>query len=365
MNRCRIEITHSPWYTLTYMAFIKKYWKWLAILLVLTAGIIIWQQYAKNQHITRSVTTVKAKNISFQKKLTSSGKTKADRSVDLKFQTSGKLAWVQVKEGDYVNAYQALAGLDARDVQLTLEKSLRDYAAERNDFDQSVVDSPASKPSDAANDRVRRILEKNQWDLDKAVLDVEFKHLAVEYSTLVTPIAGIVTGVDTPVAGVNITPATAVFSVADPSSIIFVANVDETEVGSLSVGQRASIFLDAYPDNTFDGVISYISYTAEQSSGGATVFPVKISFAVSGQSVRIGLNGDIEIVTEELPKALVIPTEALRENDDGTYVHRLAGSEYIKTPVTVTSRNDDVVVVTKGLSEGDFVVTKGFSSLPK
>jgi macrolide-specific efflux system membrane fusion protein len=66
----------------------------------------------------------------------SSGKTKADTSAELKFQTSGKLAWVNVKEGDAVEAYQAIAGLDPREVQKTLEKALRDYSSERNDFEE-------------------------------------------------------------------------------------------------------------------------------------------------------------------------------------------------------------------------------------
>ncbi len=301
----------------------------------------------------------------FQRAVSSSGKTAADKAVELKFQTGGRLAWVSVKEGDHVAVNQALAGMDTREVQKTLEKALIDYSAQRNTYeDTRKYDTQANKPEDALNERMRHILEANQWDLTQAVLDVELKHLSVEYATLVTPIAGIVTRVDTPVAGVNITPATAVFSVADPTSLVFEAKVDEIDVGNLVVGQTAQIALDAFPDATFSGKISYVSYTSETSAGGATVFPVKVLFD-EPQKLRIGLNGDVTIEVERESNVLTIPVEAVRENEQGSYVYRKTGNTYEQVAVTVGSQNGDEVVVKSALSDGDIVVVKGFASIPK
>lgn len=347
-------------------AFIRKFWKWILIVVILIGGIAVWRQSANAKRIANSVTTTKVKQANFVKTLSSSGKTKADTSVDLKFQTSGKLAWVGVKEGDTVTAYQAIAGLDTREVQKNLEKTLRDYSKERNDFEETWrVTYENKQTSDAPNDTIKRILEKNQWDLDKAVLDVELKHLALEYSSLITPIAGIVTHIDTPVPGVNITPATAVFTVSDPASIVFVATVDETDVANLTLGQEATIMLDAFPEATFSGIISYISYTSEQSSGGATVFPVKIAFHNTSEPLRLGLNGDLEIITNRQDNVLIVPTEAVREDNAGTYVYKKTDGSFKKTYVTAGIRNEDDVVITSGLSKGDVVVTKGFSNISK
>jgi len=342
-----------------------RYWKLIIIILLIIGGILFWSAQSATQKTAASITTTKVKKQEFVKTLSSSGKTKADKSVELKFQTSGKLTWVGVKEGDTVNAYQSLAGLDSREVQKTLEKALRDYSSERNDFEETWrVTYDGKKPEQAFTDTIKRILQKNQWDLEKAVLDVELKHLAVEYSTLITPISGIVTRIDTPVAGVNITPATAVFAVSDPTSLVFEANVDETDVGNLSVGQTATITLDAFPEATFSGTISYISYISEQSSGGATVFPVKISFS-NPQNLRIGLNGDITIETNREPNVLTIPIEATREEKNQTYVYKKTDGKYKKVMVKIGTKNEDDVVITEGLFEGDTVVTKGFTSIPK
>lgn len=345
-----------------------RYWKLIVILILVVGGLMYWINRASAQKMASSITTEKVSRQNFSKTLSSSGKTKAEKSVDLKFQASGKLAWVGVKEGASVSAYQAIAGLDTREVQKNLEKSLRDYSNERNDFDEAGLITYGSRKTDATNnllnDTVKRILEKNQWDLEKAVLDVELKHIALEFSTLITPISGIITHIDTPVAGINITPATAVFSVADPASLVFEANVDETDVGALSLGQQATITLDAFPEATFSGSISYISYISQQSSGGATVFPVKIRFD-HAENLRIGLNGDITIVTDRQDDVLTVPTEAIREENGETYVYTKTNTTYKKTAIQVGMKNEDVIVVTQGLSEGDHVVTKGFSNIPK
>lgn len=339
----------------------------IIVSICIVLGLIGFSMYRGNKTtVANSIETANVTRETFVRGINSSGKTKSDRSVELKFQGSGKLVWVNVKEGDLVNAYQAIAGLDAREVQKNLEKSLRDYSAQRNDFEQTtrVTYDNIFDPAKAPNDTIRRILEKNQWDLDKAVLDVELRHLALEYATLVTPIAGIVTHVDTPVAGVNVTPATATFAISDPSSLVFEANVDEIDVGRLVVGQPASISLDAFADTTFSGKISYISFTSVTSGGGATVFPVKIAFD-EPQNLRIGLNGDVSIEVAKEEQVLTVPIEAIREDDDGKYVFRKTGESFERVAVTVGNQNEDTIVIKSGLSDGESVVVKGFSSMPK
>jgi membrane fusion protein (multidrug efflux system) len=347
------------------IAIIKRYWKLILLIAVAIFGLIFWSQKAQAQKKETTISTAKVKKGEFIQEISSSGKTKAAKSVELKFQSSGKLTWVGVKEGDTVTAYQAIASLDSREVRKSLEKALRDYSNERNDFEETWrVTYDGKKPNDAFNDTVKRILQKNQWDLEKAVLDVELKNIAVEYATLITPIGGIVSRIDTPVAGVNITPATAVFEVIDPATMLFEANIDEVDIGALTVGQLATINLDAFPEASFSGSISYISYSSQTSSGGATVFPVKIAFNAP-QNLRVGLNGDVSIITNRQQNVVTIPTEALQEDKNGYFVYKKEQATYKKTPITTGARNEDEIIVTSGLDVGDVVVTKGFSSITK
>lgn len=337
----------------------------LAGVLAAGGGGVAYSKQQQSTNVASTIQTAVVKRTTFTKSVTSSGKTKAAQSVELKFQTSGKLTWVGVKEGDRVSAYQAIAQLDAREVQKNLEKTLRDYSAQRNDFEEMwrVTYKGIQNPQTALTDTVKRILEKNQWDLEKAVLDVELKHLSFEYSTLVTPISGIVTRVDTPIAGINITPATAVFEVVDPASLVFEASVDEIDAGSIAIGRKATVTLDAFPDTALSGLVSKIAFAAKTSSGGATVFPVEVAIATSS-GVRIGMNGDVAIYTDSQEDVFVIPTEAVREDEKVTYVYKKEGKLYKKTPIGLGARSDSEVVVTSGLTEGEQVVVKGFKDLP-
>lgn len=153
--------------------FIKKYF-WLFVIIV-ALGIFFFHQKTVVAENSSSIATAIVTQGDFIRKVTSSGKTFADRAVDVKFQTSGRLSWVGVQEGDIVQKGEPLAGLDSREVQKNLQKSLRDYSRERNDFDESKEVTYGNKKPTDGNDTLKRILENNQWDLEKAVLDVELK----------------------------------------------------------------------------------------------------------------------------------------------------------------------------------------------
>ncbi len=334
------------------------------VLVLLGGGLFI--RNSKTQSANGQVKTVKVSQTTFTKSVQSSGKTKAKKFADLQFQTSGLLTWIGVAEGDQVAAYQTVAKLDSREVEKQLKASLLDYSKERNDFEETwrVTYNGVQNPNAALTDTAKRILQKNQWDLDKAVNDVEIQSLALEFATLSSPIDGIVTHIDSPTAGVNITPATSTIEIVDPSSLIFEANIDEVDVGELSLGQTAGIALDAFPEATFSGKISYISYSSVLSGGGATVFPVQIAFD-EPQKLRIGLNGDVTIQTSAMPDVLVVPIEAIREQDNGKFVYKKTGKTYTLVPVTTGQQNDTEIIITGGLALDDEVVTKGFAYVGK
>lgn len=344
-------------------SIILRYRKILLMgILVAGIGFLLYKRNVSAQSQSL-ITTTQVLEKNFIKTISSSGKTKAKKSVDLKFQTSGRLRWVGIQEGDSVKAYQAIASLDTRDVQKSLEKSLRDYSAQRNDFDEMTKTTYGEKKETDVNDTIKRILQKNQWDLESAVLDVELKHLAAEYSTLITPIAGIVTHIDTPIAGINITPATATFEIIDPTTIQFEANIDEVDIGGVKLGQSASVTLDAYPDRMLEGTISAIAYSSQTSTGGATVFPIQITLS-NPETLRVGFNGDVTITIDEQPRAIVIPLSALREKDKIKFVYRKKGKIFEKVQISTGASSDNESIVTQGLQVGDEVVIKGFNSIP-
>ncbi|MBU1323382.1 efflux RND transporter periplasmic adaptor subunit, partial [Patescibacteria group bacterium] len=241
---------------------------------------------------------------------------KSQSQVDLKFQTSGQLTWVNVQEGDFVKKWQAIAGLDQQELKKNLQKYLLDFSKERADFDEDLKVTYLDK---VLTDTISRILQKNQYDLDKAVLDVELKDIALKYSTLVSPLTGIVTHIDVPLAGVNITPAAAVFTVADPDHLEFEAIIDEVDIGLIKLSQSARLTLDAYPDEIINLTVDSINFNSSLDSSGSTVFLVK--FRVENnpdQKFKLGMNGEVTITVAEKANVLAVPLSSILENGTAT-----------------------------------------------
>lgn len=337
----------------------------LAIVGLVGAGVILLPKATARKK--KEVATAKVEKKSLQKVVSASGKVRPEKEVNLKFQASGRLAWVKVQEGDPVEQWQAIAGLDQRELQKNLEKELRDYSNERWDFAQDRETHHVSADdldSYTLTNEVRRLLEKNQFDLEKTVLDVELKDIALKYATLITPIAGIVTRVDTPVAGVNITPATAVFSVADPDEVVFEANVDEADVALIKEGQKAILALDAYPEEEIEVRVGEISFTAITTRGGGTAFPVKFILPENQNlKFKLGMNGDAEIIIQEKANVLVIPSEAVIQRKDKFYVWMVKDGLAHKQEVKLGLEADLEIEVLKGLSEENQIIVEDLSKI--
>ncbi|MBU3956994.1 efflux RND transporter periplasmic adaptor subunit [Patescibacteria group bacterium] len=305
--------------------------------------------------------TTKVKKEDIIQAVSASGEVESQEQVTLQFQTSGKLAWVGVKAGDQVNKWQAIASLDKRELEQDLKKELNDYMNERWDFEQEHEDyetSGKTKEQWLVTDAIKRILEKAQFDLNNAVIDVEIVDLAIKLATIVTPIDGIVTDIDSPVAGVNITPATARFTIANPGNMKFVANVDESDIGKVTIGQRVLVSLDAYPDEIFEGEVTNIAFAAITTRGGGTAFPVDIILPENiDQRFKVGMNGDTELIIAEKSEVLTVTPEAISTKKGETYLQVIEGRAVKDIKVEKGLESDTQVEIISGVSEGQLVIT--------
>jgi len=328
--------------------FIKKHWK-IAIIVVALLGFGIYRQVSSAKEKSDTSYTVKKQNL--KETLAFAGDIDAEEKVTLRFQTSGRLNWVGVKEGDYVKKYQVIATLDQREIKKTLEKKLLTYSSERADFDQNKDDYET-----ITSDTVKRILEKAQYDLNSSILDVEIQNLAVEYSRLFTPITGIVTSIGSPYAGVNITPAQAEFEVINPDTIFFSALVDQAEVVSLEEGKQGVISLDSFPDEKIKTKITSISFIPEAGESGS-VYRTKLEFDVDNSTYkyRAGMTGDVEFVLQEKKNVLAVPSEFVKKDGSKSYVDIKINNKIEKSYVTVGETIDDMTEIKSGLKAGDVI----------
>ncbi|CAN5197735.1 efflux RND transporter periplasmic adaptor subunit [soil metagenome] len=283
--------------------------------------------------------------------VSASGTVFAASSVNLSFLTGGKLTYLGVKNGDEVKQYQTIAVLDQRSTQKNLENALIDYSKQRNTFD-SVQDSNGNtKPESAANATMRRILENNQNDLNKAVNSVELQSLAKEQSVLTSPIAGVVTRADVSSSGVNVGPTTT-FTIADTSNLIFKADVDESDIGKIVVGQIMKITLDAFPDTPVNASVESIDVASHATSTGGNAYTVQATIPAGALAYRIGMNGDSQIVVAGNQNVITIPLSSLI---DDTHIYVQKGKSFEKRQIRMGIQSDTEAEVVSGLKVGDKV----------
>ena len=336
--------------------FLKKRW-YLVLILIIGTGLYLNQQktaQAKKEKETKY--TVERRDI--KETLSLAGEIQADEHVILRFQTSGKLAWVGVKEGDTVKKYQTIANLDQREVKKKLQKSLLTYAQTRNSFDQTGDDNQrvGDQPINDVGDKMKRLLENAQYGLDSSVLDVELTNLAIEYSNLFTPISGVVTRVDSKYAGVNITPSQAEFEIINPETVYFSFTADQIEIIKLSEGMSATISLDSYPDETPNGTISYISYVPKAGETG-TVYEGKLKLSNADiTKYRFGMTGDANFTLSEKKNVVVVLDKFTKSEGDNRYVTRLKDGKEEKVFIKTGLEEDGYLEVLSGLKAGDTVI---------
>src|SRR5688572_26943016 len=167
---------------------------------------------------------------------------------------------------------------------------------------------------------------------------------------MTAPMAGIITALpveegEVAVIGTMNNPGTKLLTIADMSVVEAVMEVDETDVPNVKVGQRATVTVDAYPNKTFEGVVTEVgSSPMVNSTGGAEAinFEVKIQLTNPPAGIRPGFSASADIITGTRLKSLAIPIQALvvREKptkapgakpveEEGVYLHKDGKAQFV------------------------------------
>jgi HlyD family secretion protein len=209
--------------------------------------------------------------------------------------------------------------------------------------------------------------------LSQAQLQLESAQRTLEEMTLVAPVSGTVTAVN--IKANETTTGEAAVVLSDLSTLVVDINLDETDVASASVGQEATVTLDAFSNVEIMGTVTSIAPVAEVQSG-VVLYPVTVRLEPTSVPARAGMTADVEIVTASRENVLIVPLRAIHSINGRSFVLRKvegptgtpspqrqgadrnalqvpAGFELV--PVTLGLSNDTDVEITSGLSEGDVV----------
>jgi multidrug efflux pump subunit AcrA (membrane-fusion protein) len=146
----------------------------------------------------------------------------------------------------------------------------------------------------------------------------------------------------------------------DTSQIKFQGQVDEIDILKIKTGQKATISVDAVPNKTFTGEVSFISPFGTPDTSNVVKFPVTIQLDPTDVALKGGLTATADIAISGAANVLLVPLSAVTTISAGSFVTVVdeATGKQEKREVTLGSQNLQFAEVLSGLKEGDKVVVE-------
>ncbi|MGH8618771.1 MAG: efflux RND transporter periplasmic adaptor subunit [Burkholderiales bacterium] len=319
--------------------------------------------------------------------LNATGYVVAQRKASVASKATGRLEWLGVREGSAVTEGEVIARLENRDVTAQMQQAAANVNVARANLGQGEAElkeaERAFKRSEdllrqnfvaqAAHDTALSRLDKakaNIASLQAAIAAAEAAHrnaqVALDQTLIRAPFTGVVLTKNANV-GDNITPFSAaadtkgaVLTMADMATLEVEADVSESNIGKVKVGQPCEIQLDALPDVRLHGNVSRLVPTVDRSK--ATVL-VKIRFTdpdprvLPEMSAKVAFLGK-EVATDERTPRLALQAGAVVQRDGRSVVYLVASGRARETAVTTGGKIGDLVEVTSGVKAGDKVVLR-------
>jgi HlyD family secretion protein len=200
-----------------------------------------------------------------------------------------------------------------------------------------------------------------QAAVDEKQLAVSDAEAALAGTQLVAPFDGTI--VETYVSeGDRVTASTVILTLANLDTLQVVAAVDETTIRQVSVGQTAAITFDAFPGQSFTGKVLAVPLQGTLQ-GDVMVYSVPVSLIGADKlSLRVGMTANVEIQSEQVADALLVPTIALQQANNMYQVlvpnTTDPNGAVEAVPVEIGSSDGTYTQITKGLNEGDQVLVE-------
>ncbi len=250
------------------------------------------------------------------------------RKVEVKSKASGEVLRLHADIGDQVTRGTLLAEIDPRDVRNNYNQVQANLEVARARLEIAAAQLERSNQLLAANvitqqehENARLDNTNAQAELVRAQTNFELAELQLMDVSIRAPMDGTIIqknveeGVVIQSASQNVSGGTALFLMADLAEMQVRTLVDETDMGLLRANMTASVGVEAFPNQTFQGVIEKIEPQAVVEQN-VTMFPVIVSIDNASGLLKPGMNAEVEIFVDEARGVLLVPNNSIVQTDD-------------------------------------------------
>ena len=329
---------------------------WLAVALVIvaaaTGGLYSYYGQSKAKATAASVKTVAVERGSITAAVAATGTIKPVNMIDISSKITGLIKEMRVQENEVVKAGQVLVVLDDTRLQTQVSQTRERLNNAAANYERNAKLKAIGAVSDQQMDTSRL-----DYNVAQAAFDDAMSQL--NDTVITSPIDGVVVGKPIPAGQTvaqGISNPMVILTVADMSKMQIESQVDESDIGKISVGQQAVFTVDAYPGRTFKGVVSRVSQKATITQN-VVYYGVVIDVLGDSSLLKPSMTARVSVSTGESQNVLTLPLSALKTQNNQQYVVVMrSGGKTENVPVTTGLSSEDRVEITNGLSENEMVV---------
>ncbi|MEJ2355847.1 MAG: efflux RND transporter periplasmic adaptor subunit [candidate division WOR-3 bacterium] len=303
------------------------------------------------------------------------GEIRAKEERKINAEVTAEVVKLLVEEGDWVNRGEILVKLDSTEQFAAYQRAMANVGAQRADLEfkreqlkrkKELYDKGLISRENFEN--IATEVELAQSNLENARTELGRARRSLDRATIRSPIPGTVMDInkkegEVVVAGTINNPGSIILTVSDLEKMEMVADVNESEIPLVSIGDTARITVDAFADTTFKGFVYYkASMPKEPSTSEAIEFEVKISIP-HYPGMLPGMSANCEIITAEKDNVLRIPLQSLVTKDKKSGVYKIVDGKTkfgeVKTGIT----EGKWVETMEGVEENELIVSGPIKAL--
>ena len=253
----------------------------------------------------------------------------------------------------------------------SIDKSITNYKVNKENLTQAIARLRASK--DAIHD-----ITMKEYEVELASAEVTRRQVALDESSerleetdIYAPINGVIiqklveegqiisSGIS------SVSGGTPLAEIADMSRMFIMADVDETDIGEIRVGQKVEVTADAFYGETFQGKVLRISPKGIVVNS-ITIFKVKVEILGDSKNLlKPMMSSNVDIITKKIKNTTYIAREAIRETDDKSNVVILTDDMPKEIPITVGVQTPIYAEILSGINHDQDVIIGDWEKLLK
>jgi HlyD family secretion protein len=363
----------------------RRVWRW-SILAVLALVLAYLASTYRPSVAVETATAAQVYPSQAYTLLNATGYVVAQRKAAVASKATGRLEWLGVREGSTVKATEVIARLESQDVTAQMEQAAANIKVAEANLEQGEAEL---REAERALKRSADLLEKNfvspaahdtaiaRYARAKAAISgyhaaiaaARATHraarVAVEQTLIRAPFDGVVLTKNANVGDV-ITPFSsalgsqaAVVTMADMSTLEVEADVSESNIGKVQLGQACEVQLDALPGRRFRCEVQRLVPTVDRSKATVTV---KVRFVDKDPRVLPEMSAKVAFLSQAVAETdnkplIAVPAAAIVARDEKNVIYAVRDGSAVEVPVQVGARIGDLVQVS-GVAVGEKVIVK-------